>query len=413
MAKKIYTFIDIFAGTSALSEGFVNHGLVPISHIEMDKDACNTIKTRVAYHYLKDKQKLPLYYRYLKGDIDRGELYRNIPASYLSSVINETISETSIQSIFDRIEKSELYKKYGNKIDFIVGGPPCQAYSMCIRHKKGIEKDDRCFLYKMYGKFLEHFQPQGFVFENVVGLMSAAGGKHYEELKVLFKNYGYDLYPLVLQANDYGVLQKRKRLVIIGWKANTYFDGKAPDAIENRWSTEDLFSDLEDIQAASSSTRYKNPPTEYLKRFNIRTKEDVLTWHQSRPLNNIDRKKYEYAINERLTHNRQISYLEFDSSIQTMKKTNAFTDRFKVINPKGLSHTVVAHIAKDGHYYIYPSLDYVRSISVREAARLQSFPDNFFFEGSRSAAFKQIGNAVPPLLSEALAKKIIEQLNNM
>ena len=83
-------------------------------------------------------------------------------------------------------------------------------------------------------------------------------------------------------------------------------------------------------------------------------------------------------------------------------------DRFKVVNGEGNVHTVVAHLAKDGHYYIHPSLDVCRSISVREAARMQSFPDNFYFEGSRSAMFKQIGNAVPPLLAKAIADRIYE-----
>lgn len=410
MTKKKYTVIDIFAGTSALSEGFVNHNFIPLSHIEMDKNACDTIRTRVAYHYLKLNQKLSSYYSYLRNEISRDKLYSLIPNYYLDSVINKEISDSSIPAIFEQIENSKLYQDNGRRVDFIVGGPPCQAYSMVVRHKKGIECDDRCFLYKLYGKFLEHYNPYGFVFENVVGLLSAAGGKHYEEIKALFKGYGYNLYPLILQANDYGVLQKRKRLIIIGWQENIVFDGKAPDIVENKWSTKDVFSDLPDIQANDSSNHYKTKATEYLESFKLRTEDDVLTWHQSRPLNQIDRQKYIYAIKEKLEHNRQISYLEFEGELQTMKKANAFTDRFKVVDPNGLSQTVVAHLAKDGHYYIYPSLKTIRSISVREAARLQSFPDNFFFEGSRCAAFKQIGNAVPPLLSEAIAKKILSSL---
>jgi DNA (cytosine-5)-methyltransferase 1 len=221
MKKKKYTVIDLFAGTSALSEGFINHGFIPLSHIEMDKNACDTIRTRVAFHYLKSINKLEVYYKYLRKEISRNELYTFIPDEYLDSVINKEISDSTIPGLFDQIEDSKLFKDNGSKVDFIVGGPPCQAYSMVLRHKKGIECDDRCFLYKLYGKFLAHYKPYGFVFENVVGLLSAAGGKHYKELNELFKGYGYDLYPLILQANDYGVLQKRKRLLIIGWKENT------------------------------------------------------------------------------------------------------------------------------------------------------------------------------------------------
>ena len=101
---------------------------------------------------------------------------------------------------------------------------------------------------------------------------------------------------------------------------------------------------------------------------------------------------------------------DLPNELKTHKNETSFTDRYKVVDGLGVSHTVVAHIAKDGHYYIHPDIEQCRSISVREAARLQSFPDDFYFEGSRSAAFKQIGNAVPPLMANAIAKKMKELL---
>lgn len=408
-----FTFIDLFSGTSALSEGFVNNGFIPLAHIEMDKSACNTIRTRVAYHYLKQTKQISVYTQYLKGQISRDELYRHIPEDLMASVINKEISDDTVSELFSQIEDSGIYRNNGRKVDFIVGGPPCQAYSMVVRHKKGIDSDDRCFLYRQYGKFLAHFKPLGFVFENVIGLMSAAKGKHFEELSELFSSIGYTLYPVILNANNYGVLQNRRRLIIFGWKKDFQFDGAIPLIVEHCWTTKDVFADLADIQANDFSNQYKSEPSGYLKEFKLRNEADVLTWHVSRPLNPIDREKYIYAINEKLYNKRQISYLEFDERLQTMKKANAFTDRFKVVDPDGMSQTIVAHLSKDGHYYIYPSTKYVRSISVREAARLQSFPDNFFFEGSRSAAFKQIGNAVPPLLSEAIARKVLSTLQNL
>ncbi len=106
----------------------------------------------------------------------------------------------------------------------------------------------------------------------------------------------------------------------------------------------------------------------------------------------------------------RIKNSDFPDEIRTINNTTSFLDRFKVVDLNGKCHTVVAHISKDGHYYIYPSTKYIRSISIREAARIQSFPDDFFFEGSRSAMFKQIGNAVPPLMAHAIAKSIAQLL---
>jgi len=111
-----------------------------------------------------------------------------------------------------------------------------------------------------------------------------------------------------------------------------------------------------------------------------------------------------------LNGKQRLKYDELPKRLQTHKNVLAFLDRYKVVDPTGHSHTVVAHISKDGHYYIYPDKKQVRSISVREAARIQSFPDDYFFEKSRTTAFKQIGNAVPVLMAEGIANKIREML---
>ncbi|MCM1032872.1 MAG: DNA cytosine methyltransferase [Odoribacter sp.] len=158
------------------------------------------------------------------------------------------------------------------------------------------------------------------------------------------------------------------------------------------------------------NSTYNAEPTAYLREFGLRSDDDVLTLHMARPLNNIDAQKYRMAVQMWLANRIRIKNSDFPDDIRTINNTTSFLDRFKVVDLNGKCHTVVAHIAKDGHYYIYPSAQTVRSISVREAARIQSFPDNFFFEGSRSAMFKQIGNAVPPLMAYAIAKSIKELL---
>ena len=127
-------------------------------------------------------------------------------------------------------------------------------------------------------------------------------------------------------------------------------------------------------------------------------------------INHMDIEKYRMAVKMWLNNGVRIKNSDFPDEIRTINNTTSFLDRFKVVDLNGKCHTVVAHISKDGHYYIYPSTNTIRSISVREAARIQSFPDDFFFEGSRSSVFKQIGNAVPPLMAYAIAKAILKSL---
>jgi DNA (cytosine-5)-methyltransferase 1 len=400
------TFVDLFAGTSALSEGFVRCGFFPIAHIEMNSDACYTIKTRLSYHYLKESSNIQLYYKYLKGSITREHLYNSIPPKIVNSVINAEISDETIENIFNQIDSSTLYKQI-NRIDFIIGGPPCQAFSLLNRHTEAIETDPRCYLYLQYGKFLKYYRPKGFVFENVTGILSAKN-EHFNNIRKHFKDIGYNVYYSILNASDFGVLQNRKRVIIYGWRDDMDKGCPILDTSYNKWTCKDIFSDLQQIRAGEEGHEYISPPNEYLLSTDIRTEKDILTQHLARPINKKDAEKYKLAIEMLYKNGARIKNTDFPETIRTIKNPTSFLDRFKVVDKSRKSHTIIAHISKDGHYYIYPYLDSIRSISVREAARLQSFPDNFYFEGSRSAIFKQIGNAVPPLMAYAIAKKIKE-----
>ena len=403
-----YTYIDLFAGTSALSEGFLRCGFVPVAHVEMNKDACYTIKTRLAYHYLKKNNKYFNYIKYLKREITRDELYKLLPQNLISSVINKEISDESIESIFASID-SVLKRQRRKRVDFIVGGPPCQAFSMLNRHNAGIADDKRCFLYLQYGKFLARYKPMGFVFENVLGLLSSKKN-HFENIKMHFRELGYKVHFAILNASDYGVIQNRQRVIIFGWRKSSDRGCPIIQKVQNDWTCKDIFSDLPVICAGESSSEYRSVPSDYLRRFGLRNDSDILTLHTARPINHIDTEKYRMAVEMWLNDGIRIKNSDFPDKIRTINNTTSFLDRFKVVDLNGKCHTVVAHISKDGHYYIYPSKRTIRSISIREAARIQSFPDDFFFEGSRSAIFKQIGNAVPPLMAHAIAKAIVQLL---
>lgn len=405
MKVKEYTIIDLFAGAGGLSEGFVQAGFTPIAHVEMDKDACNTLKTRCCYHYLKSKGQLDIYYQYLKGAISRDSLYSRVPDYVIKAVINVEISNDTIEYTFNKI--NELAN--GRPIDMIIGGPPCQAYSLLGRHRKEMEDDPRTLLYLQYGKFLEEFSPKGFIFENVPGLLSAKKGEHFKNLQAYFKELGYNVHYQMLNASDYGVLQSRRRIILVGWKCEKDYGypmikTQIPNAVVN-----DILSDLPKLHAGDimNIAPYSMHANTYLRESGIRSEEDTfVTQNISRPINKNDAAIYSYAIKSWNDKCVRVKYTDLPHELRTQKNTDSFLDRFKVVNGNGFAHTIVAHLAKDGHYYIHPSLKECRSITVREAARMQSFPDNFYFEGCRSAMFKQIGNAVPVLMAKKIAESI-------
>ncbi len=393
-------FIDVFAGASGMSEGFIRAGFTPISHIEMNTEACLTIKTRASFHYLESINKGKIYNDYLNGVIDRETLYSHIPSKILDSILNIEINDETIKSIFKNFSKQ--------KVDIIIGGPPCQAYSLLGRHQKEIENDPRNKLYIQYGKFLKEFKPKGFVFENVPGLLSANKGEHFKDLKIYFKKLGYEVYHQLLDASDYGVLQARKRVIIVGWLKNNNFGFPEIEKIAKQYKVNDAFTDLPKLKPGDGFqiTKYSKKKNKYLEKFELRNGVDFVTQHISRPHNERDLEIYKFAIHKWNEGKVRVKYPDLPEKLRTHKNLTSFIDRFKVINGEGIAHTVVAHIAKDGHYYIHPDIEQCRSISVREAARLQSFPDDFYFEGSRTAAFTQIGNAVPPLMAYAIAKEM-------
>lgn len=419
---KTLNFIDLFAGAGGLSEGFVRAGFNPIAHVEIDKAACYSLKTRAAYHYLKDNGKLDTYIKYLKGEIDRFTLYHHtdIPNEILESVIHLGIGEENNTVIFDRIERNLPQDK---EVDLIIGGPPCQAYSLVgrARSEHGMRKDPRNFLYVQYANYLERYKPKMFVFENVLGLKSAGKGAYLANMERLFNKKGYSIHIFTVKAENFGVLQQRRRLIIIGWRQD--FVPSLPD-LDNYQSgihgvVSDIFADLPFLNAGEGVDKYVGYDSndyQYLKDSHIRNRIDVLTQHIARPHNDQDKEIYRIAVQKWLKDRERLNYNDLADHLKTHNNRTSFTDRFKVVaDDLNAAQTIVAHIAKDGHYYIHPDIDQNRSISVREAARLQSFPDDFYFEGvkegaNRTAAFKQIGNAVPPLMGELIAKGLLHQL---
>lgn len=420
MRRKL-TAIDLFSGAGGLSEGFLRAGFELIAHVESDEAACNTLKTRTAYHWLKKQGQEDTYNDYLHGKIARSELYSQIPENLIASVINQEIGQPTLKGIFKQIDDL-----LGNsRLDLVIGGPPCQAYSLVgrSRDKNRMKGDTRNYLYLHYAEFLKRYKPQYFVFENVLGLLSAKspeGVRYIDDMRAAFSDAGYETEYDVLSAEEYGVPQCRKRVILIGKKGTKTGFYPEFEIWNPNISVKDVFSDLPEIQAGQGTIkpcRIKKPKGNYLFEAGIRNNGEPVTWHIARPHSEQDLEIYRIALEKWTEKQERLNYNDLPSKLKTHNNRQSFTDRFKVVaGDLPASHTVVAHISKDGHYYIHPDKKQNRSLTPREAARLQTFPDDFFFESAsekpgRTAAFKQIGNAVPVLLAQKIAEKLKEMLS--
>ena len=231
-----------------------------------------------------------------------------------------------------------------------------------------------------------------------------------------FNKCGYKVEYKLIDASEYGVAQKRERLILVGYREDLTINDSFFDYLDKYKEVaptiRELFEDLPSIKSGEESNKYRcNSSSKFIEKY-IRNKEDILTQHIARMHNENDLKIYELVLKAK-KNGKNLRYIDIPEKLQTHSNKTSFLDRYKALDYDSVSHTVVAHISKDGHYYIHPDIKQNRSITVREAARIQGFPDNFYFEHSRTAAFKQIGNAVPPILSKKIAMAIIDFLGEI
>jgi DNA (cytosine-5)-methyltransferase 1 len=433
--------VDLFSGAGGLTEGFYKEGYDVVAHIEKEKWACETLKTRICYNYLREKADLNTYNEYLRN----GENYRNIDKSREAlfakypelkikiekEVINKTFGNPEEESgVSDTNEIIELIKdslRYNNKeiVDIIIGGPPCQAYSLIgrSRMKENVKDDKRNYLFRYYKEIVNFFQPKLFVFENVPGILTAHEGAIFKEIQNEFKQIGYNLMSgrnenhkkNVLNSKDFGVYENRKRMILIGVKKDSNI--QYPDFFENavllneEQNTKNTIGDLpfllpgegEDFKLINYPFTDEKRLSEYQKL--IRNESIGVLNHKARTIKDFDSKNYKMAI-EQNEQGKQLYYFNLPDDTRNHKNIHSFIDRFKVHGMDSCPHTIVAHISKDGHYNIHPDITQCRALTVREAARIQSFPDNFKFEGPRTWQYVQVGNAVPPIMAEVIAKTI-------
>ncbi|WP_417405234.1 DNA cytosine methyltransferase, partial [Holdemanella biformis] len=254
-----------------------------------------------------------------------------------------------------------------------------------------------------------------------VGLLSAKdqdGESHFNKMCALFKKCGYSVEYRRLNAKNYGILQNRERIIIIG-KLGDYQDFYPTIPVTNEhYFVEEVFCDLPIIHAGGgsygllSTLHYSG---RYLYEAKIKKYDlEPVTLHCARSHSKQDLEIYRIVVQLWNNERKRLSYVELPERLRSQKNMTSFLDRFKVVaSDLTYSQTVVAHISKDGHYFIHPDINQNRSLTPREVARLQTFPDDYYFESisgkpSRTTAYKQIGNAVPVLLAEKIAIALLE-----
>jgi len=377
------TFIDLFAGAGGMAEGFYQEGYTALTHIEFDKYACLTLQERMRH------------YGYSQNEINKVKP---------TDITNENI----IEIIGDNIGKT-------NDVDIIIGGPPCQSFSSQgkARDPFGMKKDPRNYLYENYLKILNYFKPKFFVFENVSGILSTTI-KGNSIIKNIFNGMkeNYDIVEdkniILLNAVDFGVPQDRKRVVIIGARKdlninpkNIYDELKKITKKINKTTVRDAISDLPKLKPSEGKETIdfnsvkKSKYLEWVRPNNYK----LLHGHIARSNNELDRKRYRLMAKNKWT----LSDLYENEPSLIHSKKRLFNNSYCVQDYDTPSKTIIAHLHKDGNQFIHPDYTQERSLTPREAARLQSFPDDFIFPCSITQQFKQIGNAVPPLMSKYIA----------
>lgn len=396
-----YKFIDLFAGCGGLSEGFYRKGYKALLHLEIDKAACKTLSTRMKH------------YGYSEQEIEEAVMCDDITREGLISDMDKRIHES---------------------VDIIIGGPPCQAFSSVGRAQSpdGMSSDPRNYLFENYLQILNHFKPKMFIFENVKGILTAKPGgvKIFDIIiKEMSKTYNVVSNPkiLLLNAADYGVPQIRERVIIIGIRKDIDYikvedvykqikktNSDSDDTLPNYVTVGEAILDLPKLKPGEGENIQKVITPTIKNDFLIKIGNDsgVIFNHVARNHNNKDRERYQILSEHK---NWQLKDLQIVRPDLVHHNPKHFGNRYTVQEADKPGKTVVAHLYKDGNLFIHPDSEQARTFTVREAARIQSFPDDFVFEGSRTDQYKQVGNAVPPLMAEAFAETIgffLDQIEN-
>jgi DNA (cytosine-5)-methyltransferase 1 len=378
------TFVDLFAGAGGVSHGLTSAGLMPVLAVELSPWAARTYRIN---HPEMDP------HRVVCGDITQ-------------------------------LDPQEYRSRLPERVDLVVGGPPCQGFSLIGKRGRSATKfqdDPRNHLYKEFLRWVAAIAPRFVVMENVPGLFTYRDGAIRVEIEGNLQELGFAVESLIVDSSRFGVPQRRQRVLFLGVSRAAFGDAaeRMVGALAQRLRTTDLpmvtlreaLSDLPSLDdgEGTEAAAYRREPSSAYARLMRTAAGSLLFHHVARPINNRDRMLY-----GRLRPGETPEGVEAKELRHLMVyRDDAFGDKYRRLSHDEPGPTIMSHLAKDGHMFIHPDPRQRRSLTVREAARIQSFPDDFLFWGPRTHQFTQVGNAVPPLLARAIGEAIRETLSEV
>lgn len=411
MNKKI-TCIDLFAGAGGLSEGFLQSGKYSfLAHVEWESPMVDTLRNNLVkrWNYTEEKAKNSV----IKFDIQKTD---ELIHGNWSKKTMEEYGKYNSQLI---IEKGMDGVVNGRDVDVIIGGPPCQAYSIAGRAQdpNSMKNDYRNYLFESFVKVVDYYKPTVFVFENVPGMLNAKPGNKLviERIYDAFEKIDYEILKptelknAVYSASDFQVPQNRNRVIIFGvykkskCKLNDFYDSL------NKRKTEEIKKTVFD--AIGNLPKFR-PLKESYKKGNKNVSHELvgnikIPYHEARYHNKRDIGIFKKWINESMNDMPNDKKLAFYKKVSGKESNH---NKYRSLEWDKPSPTVVSHLYKDGLMFIHPDATQARSITIKEAALLQTFPENFEFVGSTAYCFKMIGNAVPVLFAKNIAQALADVL---